>query len=269
MTPEDERPERFLGHLYPQIVPEPDDRESGAPAPWSALPLQSRSGFTLEVIASRLRRGQRLLGENPLPDQPHELSFVADGDVTPMTRRSAVLVALFEEDGEAHVILTRRSLSLRQHGGEIALPGGRCEEGETPVATALREAHEEVGLDPSFVTPIGWLSPIAAFVSGSSIWPIVGFLSARPSLTIDPNEVDRVFTVALKDLVDDGSFVEERWRRKLPRPGADPDGFYPIYFFRVPDDVIWGATARILTELLCVVTGVLWPGDLGRPGQSS
>lgn len=269
MTPKNERPERFFGHLYPQIIPEPDDIEPGAPAPWSTLALSSRSGFTMESVTSQLRRAQRILDTNPLPDQPAELSFVADGDLTPITLRSAVLVALFEEDDEAHVILTRRSLSLRHHSGEIALPGGRCDEGETPIATALREAHEEVGLDPSLVTPVGWLSPIVSFVSSSSIWPIVGFLSARPTLTIDPKEVDRAFTVALKDLVEDGAFIEERWRRQLPRPGADADGFYPISFFRVPGDVIWGATARVLTELLCVVTGVPWPGDVGRRGQVS
>jgi len=263
MSPTNERPERFLGHLYPQVVPDPDDIEPGAPAPWSSLEEPSRSGFTLDVVATRLREAHRLLDEDPLPTGPAELSFVLDGALTPITLRSAVLIALFEEDGEAQLILTRRSYALRQHSGEIALPGGRCEENETPIATSLREAHEEVGLDPTLVAPVGWLSPIATFVSGSSIWPIVGFLSRRPVLTIDPGEVDRVFTVALKDLVEEGAFVEERWRRKVARPGADADGFHPIYFYRVPGDVIWGATARVLTELLCVVTGVPWPGDVG------
>jgi 8-oxo-dGTP pyrophosphatase MutT (NUDIX family) len=129
------------------------------------------------------------------------------------------------------------------------------------LATALREAREEVGLDPAAVTPVGWLSPIVSFASESAIWPIVGTLAARPALVADPTEVDRVFTVALSDLAAEGAFVEERWRRGGRRPGADREGYFPVYFFKVPGDVIWGATARVLTELLCVALGVPWPGE--------
>jgi hypothetical protein len=78
-------------------------------------------------------------------------------------------------------------------------------------------------------------------------------------MVTDPAEVDRAFTVSLAELLDDGTFLEERWRREQPRPGADSDGYFPIYFYRVPGDLIWGATARVVTELLCVVTGVEWP----------
>ncbi len=145
---------------------------------------------------------------------------------------------------------------MRIHRGEIALPGGRSHDGETPVETALREAHEEVGLEPGEVAPIAWLTPVASFGAGSSIWPIVGFLERRPELTVDPNEVDRAFTVALSDLVAEGAFVEERWRRPPVRPGTDDEGYYPLQFFKVPGDLVWGATARVLTELLSLVTGV-------------
>ncbi len=78
-------------------------------------------------------------------------------------------------------------------------------------------------------------------------------------MVIDPGEVDRAFTVSLAELAGDGAFLEERWRRNVSRPGSDEDGFFPIYFFRVPGDLIWGATARVLTELLCIATGVAWP----------
>jgi 8-oxo-dGTP pyrophosphatase MutT (NUDIX family) len=189
------------------------------------------------------------------PEHPTDLVLVADAAPTPVTSRSAVLAALFEEDGESQIVLTRRSFAMRVHRGEIALPGGRSHEGETAVETALREAHEEVGLEPAAVTPIAWLSPIAAFAAGSSIWPIVGFLERRPEFTIDPSEVDRAFTVALSDLVAEGAFIEERWRRPILRPGADDDGYYPLHFFKVPGDLVWGATARVLTELLSLVTG--------------
>ena len=207
----------------------------------------------------RLRVQGHHFDETSLPGDPAELAAVADASRRSVSRRSAVLVALFEEMGETHVVLTRRSFDLRHHRGDIALPGGNSDPGETPVDTALREAREEVGLDESTVTPIGWLNPIVTFAAGSAIWPVVGLVVGRPALVADPREVDRVFTVALADLVADGVFLEERWRRGEPRPGADSDGYFPIYFFRVPGDVIWGATARVLTELLCLVSGVEWP----------
>jgi hypothetical protein len=84
----------------------------------------------------------------------------------------------------------------------------------------------------------------------------VGTLEGRPELTINPSEVDRAFTVALSDLVDEGAFIEERWRRPILRPGADEEGFYPLFFFKVPGDLLWGATAMVLAELLSIATGV-------------
>jgi 8-oxo-dGTP pyrophosphatase MutT (NUDIX family) len=262
MTPPERRPPRFEGHRYPQIIPDPGEIEAGSLAPWSNTPR--RTNLSLDLVVSRLRDAHRLLGTHLPPDQPEELGHVADGEPTPIMHRSAVLVALYEESGESHVILTRRSFEMRSHRGEIAFPGGRSHEGETPTQTALREAQEEVGLDPASVTPVAWLSPIATFASGSAIFPIVGLLASRPELVIDPSEVDRVFNVSLSDLVADGAFLEEQWRRPLLRPGADKDGFFPLYFFKVPDDLIWGATARVLTELLCLVTGAPWPDPSRR-----
>ncbi len=255
---------RFAGHEYPQDVPVPDETRPGARAPWSSLAPEARSGLTLAVVEERLRVAWRHLDASPVPEDPAEMVYVGDARARSVTRRSAVLVALFEEDGEAHVVLTRRAFHLRQHRGEIALPGGRGDPGETPIDTALREAHEEVGIESYLVRPIAWLSPLVTFASGSAIWPVVGVLNARPELVIDPGEVDRAFTVPLTALLAEGAFLEERWRRLERRVGADDDGFVEIRFFAVPGDLIWGATARVLTELLCLVTGVDWP-DAGRP----
>jgi 8-oxo-dGTP pyrophosphatase MutT (NUDIX family) len=259
MTNPGERPERFAGHQFPQTIPEPLDIKAGRPAPWSSLPAASRRGLTLDTVRARLEAADRLLISSSPPDEPEELGVVADDTPVPITQRSAVLAALFEEDGEAQLVLTRRAMSLRHHRGEIALPGGRCDLQETPTETALREAREEIGLEPSLVTPIAWLSPIVTFASGSSIWPIVGTLERRPTFTIETAEVDRAFTVSLSDLVAEGAFVEERWRRLEARPGAGDDGYFPIYFFKVPGEVIWGATARVVAELLALVAGATWP----------
>jgi len=258
MAPDGTRPARFAGHDFPQTLPEPDDIQAGALAPWSALPVSERTGLTLELVEARLIAALRHFDNSVIPGDPSSMA-VADIEGRPITRRSAVLVALFEEAGETHVILTRRSLSLREHRGEIALPGGRSDGDETPIETALREAREEVGIDESSVRVVGWLSPIVTLALGSAIWPVIGFLEGRPMMSTDPAEVDRAFTVSLAELLADGSFLEERWRRERPRPGADADGYFPIYFYRVPGDLIWGATARVVTELLCLVTGVDWP----------
>ena len=258
MAPDGTRPVRFEGHEYPQTLPEPDDVQAGALAPWRTLADAARSGLTLDLVESRLKDALRHFDNSVIPGDPSAMTVV-DIEGQPSTRRSAVLVALFEEDGETHLVLTRRSFSMREHRGEIALPGGRSDDGETSTETALREAREEVGIDESAVRVVGWLSPIVTVALGSAIWPVIGFLNERPTMVTDPGEVDRAFTVPLCDLLTDGTFLEERWSRELARPGVDADGYFPIYFYRVPGDLIWGATARVVTELLCVVTGVEWP----------
>ncbi len=254
------RPERFPGHEYPQIVPVPDEIRAGAPAPWAHLAPEERRSIDVDAVVARLAQRGRSLAAGP-PALTGELLEVAR-QPGPSARPSAVLVALLDVAGEAHVLLTRRSLALRNHRGEIALPGGRQDGDEDAVATAIREADEEVGLDPSLVSPVGWLSPIASIVSNSAIWPVVATVAGQPEWRAQPGEVDRVFSVALADLLADGAFLEERWRRADRRPGADDDGFFPIYFFRVPGDLIWGATARVLVELLAIATGV----DAGEGG---
>ena len=258
MAPDGTRPARFEGHEYPQTLPEPDDIQAGALAPWSTLSTTERSRLTLQLVEARLRGALRHFDNSILPGDPGAPD-VADIEGRPITRRSAVLVALFEEKGETHLVLTRRSFSMREHRGEIALPGGRSDVGESPTETALREAREEVGIAERSVRVVGWLSPIVTFTLGSAIWPVIGFLDGRPQMVTDPAEVDRAFTVPLAELLAEGAFLEERWRRDRLRPGADADGYFPIYFYRVPGDLIWGATARVVTELLCVVTGVEWP----------
>jgi len=112
-----------------------------------------------------------------------------------------------------------------------------------------------VGLDPASVTPAAWLRPIVTFASSSIIRPYVGTLVERPALQAHPFEVDRVFDVAIRELLADGAFHEERWRRPSPR-AAEGDGRFPISFFDVGGETVWGATARILRELCCLVCGI-------------
>ncbi len=177
---------------------------------------------------------------------------------------AAVLVALFEEEGEARVLLTVRSSRLRSHRGEVAFPGGRLDPGESIDAGALREAYEEVRLDPDQVTIVGHLSALPTVSSNTLMTPVVATLPDRPSTEAAPDEVSRIFDVALAELVADGVFREEWWA--IPeRPGADgrPGGEFPVWFYTAGGEIIWGATARVLTELACLVLGVELPWSLG------
>jgi 8-oxo-dGTP pyrophosphatase MutT (NUDIX family) len=161
-------------------------------------------------------------------------------------RQAAVLVALFEEAGETRVVLTRRSSSLRSHRSEVSFPGGQADAGETLVDAALREAWEEVALGPSTVEIIAALGSLTTVSSGALITPFVGILPGRPVLSANPFEVELVFDVALVDLLVEGVHHAELWERGEIE--------IELQFFEVPSDIIWGATARILVELLALVT---------------
>ncbi len=119
----------------------------------------------------------------------------------------------------------------------------------------MREAAEEIGLDPGTVEMVGRLSAVTTFASGSFITPVVGLLAARPQLVPSPNEVEHVFDVALAELAEPGIFREEWWTvaGRDPLVGGDP---FPVWFFELPDDTVWGATARMLVELLRLVLEV-------------
>ena len=216
----------------PQRIPRPPGTRPGGPPSWAVLPFDERCGFDV----ARVRRAMRSVGPaDPFPALPYE------------TPSAAVLVPLFEEDGETRVILTRRSSSMRSHTGEVSFPGGRLEADEAPLAAALREASEEVGLDPEAVEILGQLAPLSTISRRSHITPFVGVLARRPVLRPNPHEVEHAFDVALVELLGDDVYKEERWDM-LPS-AADR----PMHFFHLPHDIVWGATARILHELLELV----------------
>jgi 8-oxo-dGTP pyrophosphatase MutT (NUDIX family) len=131
----------------------------------------------------------------------------------------------------------------------VSFPGGRLDDDESPVAAALREAREEIGLDPAGVEILGQLSPLSTFSSQAVITPFVGVLAERPRLHPNPAEVERVFDASLAELVSDGVYREELW--ELPDVG-----WREMNFFELPGDTVWGATARMLKELLELVLEV-------------
>ncbi len=155
---------------------------------------------------------------------------------------AAVLVGLVERDSGLSVLLTRRADTLRSHTGQIALPGGRCDPGETPWQTALREAEEEIGLDPSLVELAGLSTPYRTAVTGYHIIPVVGFVSPDLTLTPNPHEVADIFETPFGFLMDPAN--HEQHERETP--AGDKRRFYAMTW---EDRFIWGATAGLLKAL--------------------
>jgi len=172
----------------------------------------------------------------------------------PDARHSAVLVVVHDGPDGPEALFTKRSMALRNHRGEISFPGGRLEPGESPVDAALRESWEEVGLDPAAVVVHGELDHLAPVVSRSHIVPIVASVAERPVLRAAEDEVDRILWVSLTELSRADTFREEWW--------GEPPLERPIFFFELDDETIWGATGRMLHQLLRLAHGIDEPEPL-------
>jgi len=156
---------------------------------------------------------------------------------------AAVLLALYGWPEKPGLIFTERRADLRRHAGEISFPGGRQDEGDAGLtATALREAEEEIALDPAAVELVGALPLVSTFVTGYRVHPFVGLVADPAELGLQPNptEVETVLTYSLELL------RESYEMRRLVRRGV------PIHTptYEVEGQLIWGATARILGDLL-------------------
>jgi 8-oxo-dGTP pyrophosphatase MutT (NUDIX family) len=160
-------------------------------------------------------------------------------------RASGVLLLLYPVGGTPHLVLTVRDGALAHHAGQVSLPGGAMEPGESPEEAALREAHEEIGLDPAGVRIVGALSPLHVPVSGNVLYPCVALAPTRPSFRPDPREVERVIEVPLFRIAD------------ARRVGLDRRGRFErsveVPYFDVGGADVWGATAMVLAEFLCVL----------------
>jgi 8-oxo-dGTP pyrophosphatase MutT (NUDIX family) len=172
---------------------------------------------------------------------------------------AAVLVPLYSSDGELHAVFTKRRDDLRRHPGEISFPGGRYDEGERDLlATALREAEEEIGLPADAVEVLGGLQPTPTIATGYAVYPFVGLIEPGRAWTPSAGEVADVLELSLSDLL--AGYA----RRRLVRRGL------PIRTdtYLVGDHLIWGATARILADLFDRIGGLALDG-MGRAGTNS
>jgi 8-oxo-dGTP pyrophosphatase MutT (NUDIX family) len=204
--------------------------------------------LTEGVIAQRLQAAAASICPPHAPRSEYPHALVSRQGEAP--RAAAVLVPLQEIDQEWHVVFTRRTNSLPDHSGQVAFPGGRMDpEDESPEATALREAQEEIGLDPASVRVMGRLDSFVT-ITNFCVTPVVGVVpwpaSFRPAL----EEVSRVFTIPLAWLADNENV--EITERILPEP------FSPIpviYFKKYDSEVLWGISAQITLNLLEILFG--------------
>ena len=161
---------------------------------------------------------------------------------------AAVLVALYVEDAQLHAIFTRRRGDLRRHAGEISFPGGRRDDGEALHDTSLREAEEEIGLDRAGVQLLGALKPVPTIATNYAVYPYVGLIEPGAIFTPSASEVDEVIELRLGDL------RAARARRRLVHRGIP---FRTDVYDVGEERVIWGATARIVGDLLRRLRSVL------------
>lgn len=208
-----------------QVIPRPKNFRIIDHNPW--LNLDTSALSSLEVVTQAIAAFQ--------PDQVLRQPLEN-------VRPSAVLVGLFESSNGVEAILTRRSQNLTNHRGEISFPGGRLDAGESVLQAALRETQEEIGLSPEDVEVVGELNSMATVVSNSHIVPIVGRYRTPPKLHAVNDEVDRVFSVPLSELVRTDTYSQEHW--------IFDDREFQINFFYLDDETIWGATARILFQVM-------------------
>lgn len=204
------------------------------------------------VQGPRLRRRieAALTGELPGPGAQRRMSprprhGWVPGRIPPGLREAAALLLVYERYRQPHVLLTRRRDHLSAHAGQISLPGGALEKGESTVEAALRESQEEVGLEPARVEVLGTLTPLHIPASGFLLHVHVGAAGQIGALSPSDEEVAQVLEVPLEDLATPERLEVEEW--ELARESTR------VPFFRVEGLKVWGATAMILAEFLALL----------------
>jgi 8-oxo-dGTP pyrophosphatase MutT (NUDIX family) len=205
------------------------------------VPLREIEDLLRERLAGTLPGIEAQMRFAPVP--PH--AGWRAGHYPADARRAAALLLLYPHESGGAVALTVRASGLTRHAGQISLPGGATDPGETLVQAALRETSEEIGVDPAAVRVLGELTPVHVLVSGFTLHPIVGITDRRPDFCAAPGEVDAILEVSLRDLRD-ASRIRQGIRI---REGVAVE--YP--YFDLLGHQVWGATAMVLGEFICLL----------------
>lgn len=170
-------------------------------------------------------------------------------------RQSSVLLLLYPLAGKVYFVLMLRPEYRGIHSGQISLPGGKSEEtDDSLIYTALREAREEIGIDPSKVQILGQLTEMFIPPSNFIVTPVVGYQASRPEFRADPKEVAGIIEIALDDLLDDNN-------RQMKKIKLSMGLTLKVPAYCINGHVIWGATAMILSEFRDVVMRIMQPAD--------
>jgi 8-oxo-dGTP pyrophosphatase MutT (NUDIX family) len=203
------------------------------------MPLSAKD-LTIAKIKQSLAQFDRQLDEPSYPSFSYPSELLSDSP-----RPAAVLMALLWKNDLWQLLYTRRNATLAEHSGQVAFPGGRSDpEDDGPESTALREAREEIGLDPAQVNILGRLNSFIT-ITNYSVTPVVGVIPWPTQLQISQSEVSRIFTIPLAWLCDPAN--HESYQRELPAP------FGPvsvIYFKEYDGEILWGASASFTMAFL-------------------
>lgn len=178
----------------------------------------------------------------------------------PGALRGAVLVLFYPASGQPHLVLTQRTTSLSLHSGQISLPGGRIDPDDaTPREAALRETREELGLSTDGLAVWGPLQPVFTVVSNFILLPFVGLATERPTFVPNPAEVAEIIELPLGHLLLPSTVQDELWQLRGERRR--------VGFYRFGEHRIWGATARVLRQIVALAGGPPPPTELVTPGE--
>jgi len=205
--------------------------------------FRKRESLTADLLRERLA-GTRM------PSDPLDVTLPPDSERWPKSMReqltttlkpAGVLIPVMQRTANLSVLLTQRSAELKHHAGQVSFPGGRMEEHDDDVRfAALRETHEEVGIEPRYVSVIGYLGAMPT-ITGYAVTPVVGLVSDAAELVIDRTEVEYTFEVPLEFLLDERN--DQRVEREFQ------GRTFPMVEFHYEEQRIWGATAQIILVL--------------------
>ncbi len=193
---------------------------------------------------------------SPKPGFKSQLTMVIDPrpghktylEIKDRCKKAGVLILVFPWKEQSYLILTRRTELVQYHPNQISFPGGQCEPEENPSTTALRETHEELGIDPAKIKTVGQLTPLYIPPSDYCIYPSVGISDQRPEYFPRIKEVAEVIEIPILHLLEDKNLRKEIWElngKKVRVP-----------FYEFEDHKIWGATAMVLAEFLDIIRPV-------------